>query len=496
MIVIEYRFTNKQPLIIKDENTGSSNQLDTLRFIPGSSVRGFVIGRMDKKLFSENKREILTDTIFMNAYPIINPEISVPSPKNYYATKEKPHSLSSVVDDDMDISQGMKRASLGNFCTLYKNEKNESSITYTSIKLDETMNNNVGDKEIFRSRYICAGQEFGGYITAENRELADKIADILSGNDIYLGGYISHGFGRCKGSAEIIDEKPYMGLRIKEPAKSMKMLLLSDMCMVDKYGEPCGIDTDYLEERFGKFNIIKAASSVKNTGGRNRTWGCGIPSCNMYEKGSVFLIEFDKTPDKNILESIQDKGLGIRRNEGFGQVVFTDLLTANAESCESKTVAVNDDDKKESLGKEDKDMLKALAGKYYGNIIRKKIVEYIVGTDMGKFYGKLSPSQVGVMRTMAEELKFTPEKGKAAFDEFYAGKNEKKEGIKHKYNDVKEHTDKIFEWQKFLVLIEVKEKTIFGLGTEKLLSEREKSLLQLELIEKEMQYFHRGKEEQ
>ncbi len=501
MRVIEYKFRNEQPLIIKDENSGGTNQIETLKFIPGSSVRGFVIGRMDKKTFSENKREILTDIIFMNAYPIINSEISVPSPTNYYATKTEPHSLRSVVD--MNISQGMKRASLGNFCALYKSEeKEESAITYTNVNLGETINNNIGEKKIFRSRYICAGQEFGGYITTENLELAHKIVDILRGDDIYLGGYISHGFGKCRGSAEIINEKPYMHLRIKEPTKSMKMLLLSDMCMVDKYGEPCGIDVGYLEEWLGHFKM-KAASSVKNIGGRNRIWGCGIPSCNMYEKGSVFLMEFDEAPDRNILESIQDKGLGIRRSEGFGQVVFTDLLTANAESCEYKAASADsadksadNADKRESLGKEDKDMLKALAVKYYGDIIRKKIVKYIVGADTSGFYRKLSLSQVGIMRAMAEELKFTPEKGKAVFDEFYAGIEKKKEGIKYKYYDVKAHTDEIFKWQEFLNLIGMREKTIFGLGTETLLSERERALLQLELIEKEMQYFHRGKEEQ
>ena len=43
----------------------------------------------------------------------------------------------------------------------------------------------------------------------------------------------------------------------------------------------------------------------------------------MYDAGSLFKISFDgESPDEEHLSAIEQSGLGLRRAEGFGQVLF------------------------------------------------------------------------------------------------------------------------------------------------------------------------------
>ncbi len=484
MTVIEYRFKNIQPVIIKDENIEGKNQIDTIRYIPGSSVRGFAISRMDKSFFDANKKEILSDKVrFLNAYPIINDEISIPSPKNYYANKSDDKVLKSILETEKDNDS--KRAGLGDFCIIDNTE-----ISCINVGLGESLNNNVHDREIFRSRYIAPGQNFGGYIAVdENEEIADRIVDIMNSGNMYFGGYISHGFGKCEGRAEKIDKMPYEKYRSSAAQSEMKLLLLSDTLMKNEYGEPCGLDMEYLCEKLGSFDISMCASSVRSVGLRNRTWNCRIPSENMYEKGSIFLLKFDKAPDMAVIEEIENKGLGIRRGEGFGQVVFTDAVPREAQKIlienKAKAEVYNTD------VTEDENMLKALAAKYYKTQINIRMVDTLADKKKGpdKCFTKLSASQAGVIRAMVQRLKFTPERAVNEFDIFFKHNGEKQVSKSIKYEDAKEHINNVFDWHKFKNIISEKNNTYFGVDADALLSDRDKLMLQLDFIDKEIQMY-------
>ena len=102
------------------------------------------------------------------------------------------------------------------------------------------------------------------------------------------------------------------------------MLLLSPMCM-EENGESSGVNFEQLGNMLGitlgKDNI-SAAASITEIAGFNSTWKSGIPGSIFYQAGSLFKI---KTSEKVLLRNIKDterKGIGIRREEGFGQVLF------------------------------------------------------------------------------------------------------------------------------------------------------------------------------
>lgn len=63
-------------------------------------------------------------------------------------------------------------------------------------------------------------------------------------------------------------------------------------------------------------------TALAEFGGYNRTWKCRAPAVTMYDRGSLFHLVCSETPAPERLRAIEREGLGIRRGEGFGQVLF------------------------------------------------------------------------------------------------------------------------------------------------------------------------------
>lgn len=63
-------------------------------------------------------------------------------------------------------------------------------------------------------------------------------------------------------------------------------------------------------------------TAMAEFGGYNRTWKCRAPAVTMYDRGSLFHLVCSEAPDPERLRAIEREGLGVRRGEGFGQVLF------------------------------------------------------------------------------------------------------------------------------------------------------------------------------
>ena len=69
---------------------------------------------------------------------------------------------------------------------------------------------------------------------------------------------------------------------------------------------------------------VAAGTSVSEYGAFNRTWGSREPAAAMYDRGRLFRFTCSTAPKLERLKAIEREGLGIRRAEGFGQVLFID----------------------------------------------------------------------------------------------------------------------------------------------------------------------------
>lgn len=340
---IHYQLRTETPVLITDLSRSGENSYETRGYIPGSAVRGMVIGALaaaDPAWFQTHKTELLSaQTRFLDAVPTPVAASVLPSIKGFYETKEETGLESVVINGE--FTPGKKRAKLGTFCALQN-----GNIQFWSAETDGAMRiqrnvNTQEDTRPFQTRYLSAGQTFSGYICLENAELAGKVSSVFT-DTVWLGADRFEGFGKCAVTClESVKEPEWVkdyGVQGKVDQK-LYLLAVSPMTMLNELGEPCGLNAEQLAKKLGieHVEIRFCSTSLVEFGGYNRTWKCRAPAVRMYERGSIFQLACSEPPAVERLQSIQREGLGIRRAEGFGQVLFlrADLL----ENLRTKTAA-------------------------------------------------------------------------------------------------------------------------------------------------------------
>ncbi len=431
---------NLEPLSISDDSTSQSGQTDCCRYIPGITLRGYVISKLshDQELFNKYKSELFSDICFLNGYPVgfadgVEYEL-MPSLKGFYEHKKGDCNIKSVVVDG-EFEEGMKRAALGTFCRVSGN-----TVHYCNIETRSSMKIKIGtgkDQKVFRSKFIPPGYTFVSYIGAKKdtpTELKQAVKDCF-GNEtlITLGNGRSQGLGKCRVTVSECESPTWIDTAFSEDITdgSLYMILLSNTVMRDEYGEYCGINVEELKGLLGveRLGIDYCATSVVTVHGYNSTWGTKLPTVPMYEQGSVFKLSFTGTLTRERIKNIYDIGIGERKTEGFGRVVFRDdafeKLSHKAEM--SLKLASNENMQQTD---EDKRVLEVIAVNYYKHLIReaeqKKIVEDSKGIG-------ITHNQAGTVLSILEKNKYNPDVSKVL--EKYFGHAEEKEDHQKKQKD-------------------------------------------------------------
>lgn len=539
-----YTVCSKEPLRFADDSSSQEGQTSTLRFIPGSSIRGLVVNAFARRPDFETltggkslKRILLSDSVcFMNAYPVVpsgkdagSPRLLIPSPMGFYEDKTDETGRKKIENVVVtgSFNEGYKRASLGQYAGF-----DGDTITYYTVETDADLKikTNLREKEkqsVFRNAYIKKGYVFAGCVAidlpGEDESgfygiIEKGLYDIFSG-EIILGNARSSGMGKCiVTSAGMTDMIPFSEYALDKDAEgSCYMLLLSDTVMRDRYGEYCGLDLEKLAGLMGVEGLeTKACStSVSDIRGYNRTWGCAVPSVRMYAKGSVFHLTYKGTFSAEAMKNIMAQGIGVRRGEGFGRVIFLkeyEQLTyklrgdlSGALSSLSGTLSSLPGEKTgENMTAEDKEVLAGIAKVYCRSLIRKGILEWLVA---GKFKkGSLNRSQLGSILAFSEAHRYKPDKGFKAIRDYLKHAREKQDKartLKKNRNDITQLEKMIdtilnadlFELLKIRDMISHKEK---GLGAliESLAHDPEFKQdldgFKLELIASAIRYDNRG----
>lgn len=318
------------PVILTDPNRSDGNSAETYGFIPGSTLRGAVIeavSAQDAAWFEARKAALLGNGVrFLDAVPIPDPaRPPLPSIRGFYEDKEETR-LECVVAGGA-FRPGLKRARLGAFCA----PEGETLRYWSASSGGATRIQRETEKkkqEIFQVRALEAGQEFEGYILLDDPALGSALTQAL-GRTIWLGADRYAGYGKCE--ITLLEPAPRpawqeaYGFRDGEvPGEDLYLLAVSPLTMLDACGDPCGLDERQLGEKLGgiKVQIPYCATALLQAGGYNRAWQCRAPSVRFYDRGSLFHLKCSPAPTLEALRRVQAEGLGIRRAEGFGQVVF------------------------------------------------------------------------------------------------------------------------------------------------------------------------------
>ena len=464
----KYSLRTELPVVITDLNRSKGYHYETLDYIPGSAVRGAIMGKLalkEPQWFAEHKQELLREVYVLDAMPNHQEKTVLPSLKGFYEKKDG-SSFQSVLKNG-ELSPGVKRAGLGNFCAIEKNQ-----IVYWSAETSGITRIRKGtekEKLMFQTHYLCEGQIFDGYIISKKADISKRIATILE-DEIWIGADRYEGFGKCHMTLAEVEaplwRKQYGYTEQMSVGKVLYMLAISPFCMQDEYGNPCGFDEKQLALMLGigKINILFCSTSVSEFHTYNRMWRCGSPTVRMYDRGSIFKLECDETPEVDKILALQKQGLGIRKEEGFGQILFIrpDIYESITGKCPWQEE------------KEEKKIASERKAKY----------RWVMGKSQEDWWGGLSNSQIGEIQMKVEES--IRQSGDT---------EDLKKHLKHNlYDRGAQHGDRFEKINGFInMVLDTPMTELIGVPYE-FVSEQEETIAKMELLCMLFDYSRKGKE--
>lgn len=336
---------------------GDPNSDVSYDYIPGSMIRGAVIGRylQHKKLReldltdSETQRLFFqpNHTRYLNAYLVSQKEQhrTLPIPRSWYKPKDAEiteDKATNIYDRsvEQDDEQESLKAIRDQFCVfedghirLYTPER-RINIHNTRDRRKGRSSKREGqphsEGEIFRYDALDAGQTFQSVILCEEQDI-DLLEQLLNKPDLWLGGSRSAGYGHTQISYEIQNSwQEFQPLGDEEDidAEHLTITLLSDTLLRDENGQPSAdpaLITDAINATCGSSLPTPEPEHIFSSqtfiGGFNRKWGLPLPQVPALAAGTVIVFE-NATLTEEQIQQLHWQGIGDRRNEGFGRVAI------------------------------------------------------------------------------------------------------------------------------------------------------------------------------
>ena len=497
-----YEIKNIEPLRIADDSSSQMGQTRTLRYIPGTTIRGLVINTLAREnKLEEVKRALFSDRIrFLNAYPIAffddGQDELIPSIKGFYEDKKQTEGKKQILNvvSSGDVPDGMKRAGLGDFVSLH-----DSVADYYKVSVGSDLKIKIGaderdEQSVFRNEYISAGHTFAGYIAIEDESVNELIESVFKGT-IILGNGRSSGLGKCAiKNSGFTKRMPFDDYLLKNnQERSVYMMLLSNTVMRNhETGEYCGLDLKELELKLDVRNlrIERCATASVDVRGYNRIWGVKTPSITMYDKGSVFRLTADDIFKAEKMDALANQGIGVRRNEGFGRIIFLN----NYDQIQFKQsgagkIVKNSFSIKEQA--EDKDVLRIAARGYYRNLFRTCKLRYLNDNPLDR--GGVSSSKLGNIEAYTAAYRFDFRQAKSVLDK-YIEHTDRKKTNQRIHKDTQPQWSSIGDFIQCVIMesradfeerigVVTKEKqTVMGIPKDELFTEDEYGKMKLELL--------------
>lgn len=362
MKTVTFLLHTQQP-ILATSLQGDPNSDVSHAYIPGSMIRGMLIGRY-QKLYRPLETNILENddvkrlffnstTRYLNAYLFDSDrqKRTLPVPLCLYKDK-----VADVTDEASvyiyDFSQVEAINRPKNFSPKCLEESfcivDRNSLSLYSEKRRINIHNQrnrqrgrgiEGSGAVFRYDAIDAGQTFKAVVLCDRDEDAQIIQSLLQADnseflDVWLGGSQSAGYGHIKVQlfTDECDGDDWNELKMSYEERSdrykhLTVTLLSDTILRDEWGQPTTnpqplvkLLSDALDVELKHINTYAKSQVV---GGFNRKWGLPLPQTPALAAGSVFVFEIPHTQLKSLqVRNLEVQGIGERRVEGFGRIAL------------------------------------------------------------------------------------------------------------------------------------------------------------------------------
>lgn len=336
---------------------GDPNSAVAFDYIPGSVIRGAVIGlflrrgQMDELDATDDatRRVFFSDsTRYLNAYPLVKDKRSLPVPKSWSVEKGQ----KTPITDSARTNETLKKGVGGFAVVTEKQEVVKASIQrFIAVHTQRDRQKGRATKDsgaLYRYDSLAAGQMFAGTIICENDDDADWLHRFINDDvEIQIGGARSAGYGRVRFEHVAASDSWIEAVSNFEPGQLLVVTLLSDTILRNGEGEyETNLETlrealarrlDIAPETFGTAD----QSYLETTfiGGFNRKWGLPLPQTAALKMGSTIVFT-NHSLNRDQVDQLIRWGIGERRAEGFGRVgvnIYTKDQYALAEIDKDKT---------------------------------------------------------------------------------------------------------------------------------------------------------------
>jgi CRISPR-associated protein Csx10 len=332
---------------------GDPNSSVSLGYVPGGLVRGALVsaylrreGRpeLDLQGSSPDRRLFLDGSVrYLNAYPAVQPDGSfavrtLPVPLSWRSVKGTPSPIFDFSKDDLpgkqtEPVQGFISFSGGKLTKTKRISQVNIHTQRDAIKGRPTAEHGA----VFQYQALPAGAHLMGLILVEDEQDQAALAGLLADAELLLGGARTAGYGRvCCESVEPLEagfreapEELFKPLGTGAEYSQLAAVCLSDVLVRDRRGQFCLDLPAELERRLGVGVQVETRSGqplvyarARPVGGFNRKWGLPLPQQVAIEAGSLYVLSFKKPVSGSRLLEIEEQGVGERRAEGFGRLVF------------------------------------------------------------------------------------------------------------------------------------------------------------------------------
>lgn len=383
MKAITFSLTTQQPLLATSFQ-GDPNSDVSYSYIPGSMIRGAIIGRYMKLHHlseldltnNEAKRLFFSasSTRYLNAYLLSQDKQqkrTLPTPLSWFKDKdaELPESNSTFIQvydraQEYELPEEVEPKKVEQkFCTvngvvvvLYSerrrinihNQRDRKKGRSTPTKRDRQTGQIIveGEGEIFRYEAIDAEQAFQAVILCNDND-TDLLKGVLEkSEDLWLGGSQSAGYGHTKiRDVTVHDTWNEIGLPAKKRVNcaSLTITLLSDLILRDEWGQYAAIPpraskqedceqedakqqtsaplTKSLKIPLGVDHLEPKASFASSTLVGGFNRKWGLHLPQVPVLTAGSVFVFEKISlTAEQIQQLEEQGIGERRNEGFGRV--------------------------------------------------------------------------------------------------------------------------------------------------------------------------------
>lgn len=421
---------------------GDPNAGVSLKYVPGSVLRGAVIGLYlrDKKaklnlqgnveleLSNDSERNLFFNgrVLYLNAYPQSDGNRSLPTPLSWQKEKDT-DAHNAFCDFNWRHRDNRQYKDLGSPFFVFLNSAtivkvNPETTLAVHTQRDAKKGRSTSDEgAVFRYESVVAGTNFCG-ATMGDETLLEEIKGLIDNKQVLLGGSRTAGYGRarivCAQSLEVWNET--------SKAKAIKkgdeftITLLSNALIRDLNGQFQGelvsifdgdgnprieIESIFSNCRFEELAEIisdKTFKRVELVGGFNRKWGLPLPQQLSIKAGSSFKFRAKEDIEESTVQKWLDEGAGERRVEGFGRIA----LNVNSNSNETLSFRAADEKKVSAMNlTAQSDTAQTLGKKIIARILRQNFEKAIIGA-VGELEakGRLSNSQIARLRLVIRKV--------------------------------------------------------------------------------------------